>query len=174
MNRGNYVSLILWFVLLGLLQVTVLKNLVLGSYASCFIYLLPLLLIPMEASTISLLLAGFFYGLAIDTFYDTPGIHAASSVLVMYLRPAMTRLLTPGGGYHVGTQLSPSELGWGWILSYFIPLILIHHMALFFIEAGNLGMFWVTVGKATMSSIFTLGLCLVIMYVRMPQKSSRL
>jgi hypothetical protein len=35
-------------------------------------------------------------------------------------------------------------------------------------------MFWVTLGKATMSSIFTLVVSLIILYIRMPQKGSRL
>ena len=174
MNRGNYISLVASFLILGLLQVTVLKNLVLGSYSSCFIYILPLLLIPLEVGTITLMVVGFIFGISIDTFYDTPGIHAASSVLVMYLRPVLIRILTPGGGYDVGTQISAADLGWVWILSYFIPLIFIHHLALFFIEAGYLGMFWLTLGKAFMSMLFTLFVSLTILYIRMPQKSSRL
>jgi hypothetical protein len=174
MNRSNYISLAAAFIILGLLQVTVLKNLVLGNYSSCFIYILPLLLIPLEVSAIALMATGFLYGISIDTFYDTPGIHAASAVLIMYLRPGLIRILTPGGGYDAGTQISAAELGWGWVLSYLIPLIFIHHVALFFIEAGNLGMFWVTLGKATMSSIFTLVVSLIILYIRMPQKGSRL
>ncbi len=174
MNRGNYVSLIISFILLGLLQVTVLKNLLIGNYASCFIYILPLLLIPLEVSSITLMLIGFAYGISIDTFYDTPGIHAASTVLVMYLRPGMIRLLTPGGGYDAGTKIAPSDLGWGWILSYLVPLLFVHHLALFFIEAGSVGMFWVTLGKAALSSIFTLIMSMMILYIRMPQKGSRL
>ncbi len=173
MNR-SYLELALSLVFLTLLQVTLLRNLVVFDYASCFIYILPLLIFPMETSLITLMFVGFALGISVDTFYDTQGIHAASCVLMMYFRPVVIRLLTPGGGYDAGTRLSPEELGWGWMLMYFIPLILMHHLALFFIEAGNVNMFWLTLGKALFSSLFTLTIILLVLYIRMPQKSSRL
>lgn len=173
MNRA-YIELIVWFFLLSLLQVTLLKNLVLFNNAVSFVYILPLLIFPMEASLITLMLLGFSLGLVIDTFFDTQGIHAAACVLMVYLRPMVIRLLTPGGGYDAGTRLGPEDLGWGWTLLYLMPLILIHHLALFFIEAGNLNMFWFTLSKAFFSSLFTLIIILLALYIKMPQKSSRL
>lgn len=174
MNRGNYIAAAIWFVVLGLLQVTVLRNLMVFDTGSCFIYVLALVLVPLELSAVILMIIGFLYGIAIDTFYDTAGIHAASSVLVMYLRPGLIRLLTPGGGYDAGTRLAPGDLGWTWMISYLAPLIFIHHLALFFIEAGNLTTFWLTLGKAALSAVFTLLVSLLILYVRMPQRRSRL
>lgn len=174
MNRNSYVGLFVVFLLTGVLQVTILRNLVLFDYASCFIYLLPLLVLPMELSAVSLLLIGFLFGISIDTFYDTPGIHAGSCVLIMYLRPAVLRLLTPGGGYDTGTRLTPADLGWGWFTSYVLPLVFVHHLALFFIESGNLEMFWLTLGKAISSTIFTLLVSLVFMYISSRPKGSRL
>ena len=173
MNR-SYIEPAILFVFLTFLQVTFLRNLVLFEYASSFIYILPLLILPIETSLITLMLIGFALGIVVDSFYDTQGIHAAACVLMMYLRPVVIRLLTPGGGYDASTKLSPDELGWGWILLYLTPLVLIHHLTLFFIEAGNLNMFWLSLGKGFFSSFFTLILILLALYIRMPQKSSRL
>ena len=41
------------------------------------------------------MLWAFFFGLTIDVFSDTPGMNAAATVLLAFLRPSLLRLFTP-------------------------------------------------------------------------------
>ena len=38
---------------------------------------------------------GFFFGLAVDILSDTPGMNAAATVLLAFLRPTFLRLFVP-------------------------------------------------------------------------------
>lgn len=174
MNRRGYVLVVGNFLVFSLLQVTVLRHLILFDYAYCFIYVLPLLLLPLEIGPLPLMAIGFAQGLVMDSFYDMAGIHAAGSVFIMYLRPRVIRMLTPGGGYDPGVRPSPDDLGWGWFLSYAAPLMFLHHLFLFFLEAGQWALFWSSLTKAIFSTVFTLTVSSLVLYFRMPQKRRRL
>ena len=50
--------------------------------ALCFIYLLIILHLPVNISTISLLVISFLVGLTVDMFYDTGGIHAVGTTFI--------------------------------------------------------------------------------------------
>ena len=150
------------FVLFILLQGMVFKNIILFDYAFCFIYLYFLLGLPVDLRPISAILIGFAMGLCIDFFYDTGGIHAASSVFIMFLRDRWLNSITPQGGYDVGVSPSLRISGALWYAGYAIPVILVHHLTLFFIEAYGLSHFWFTLYKAILSTLFTFVMCMVI------------
>jgi len=137
MNRGS-ILFIFRFVVFILLQVLLFKDLILFDRAFCFVYLGFLLLLPIELGPLLIISIGFFTGLSVDVFYDSLGIHAASSVLIMFLRPYWVSLLTPQGGYEIGARPNIMTLGFMWFLVYSLPLILIHNFALFFSRG-----FWV-------------------------------
>ena len=95
------------------------------------------------------------FGIIIDMFYDSLGLHAFACVLVMYFRNYWLSLLTPQGGYDSTASPSLAMSGVQWFLVYTFPLVFLHHAFLFFIEVGGFGMFWFTLGKVFVSAIFT-------------------
>ena len=88
-------------------------------------------------------------------FYDHAGMHAAAAVAVAYLRNYWLRAITPQGGYEVGVVPTIANNGLIWFLSYSVPLITVHHIMLFFIEAGGFGYWGLSLGKAFASVLFT-------------------
>lgn len=169
MNRSLVISIISFFLFL-ILQVLLLKKLVLFNTAFCFLYIAFILLLPTETNPLMLMVVGFALGLLVDMFYDRQGMHAAATVAVAYLRNYWLGLITPQGGYDVGSLPSLATNGLGWFLSYATPLVFIHQTILFFIEAGGFDFFGLTTGKIFSSLLFTMLLFLMHQYL-FPQKS---
>lgn len=154
MNRITPQQIIL-FVIYLLYQVMILQNVVVYHTAFCFLYVLYLILLPVESNPIVLMVFGFLMGLAVDMFYESIGLHAFASVMIMYVRNYWLNSLTPQGGYDSNSVPSVAMNGVQWFLVYAVPLIFLHHSLLFFLEAGGFGMFWFTLWKVLTSTVFT-------------------
>jgi hypothetical protein len=154
MNRLTPQQIILFFIYL-LYQVMILQNVVLFHTAFCFLYVLYLILLPVDSNPLLLMLFGFLMGFAVDMFYESIGLHAFASVLIMYIRNSWLNSLTPQGGYDSNSVPSMAMNGVQWFLVYSVPLIFLHHTILFFMEAGGFGMFWFTLWKVITSTVFT-------------------
>ena len=157
----HYASFIIYLIV----QVMLLKNLVLFNTAFCFFYIAFVLFLPVETSTLILMLAGFILGLSIDIFYDSIGVHAGALVFISYIRNVWLNRVTPQGGYDGGDLPTLAANGLQWFLVYAIPMIFVHHFILFFLEAGGFSMFGYTLLKIVMSTFFTLSFILMIQYL---------
>jgi hypothetical protein len=155
MKARSYIFSVISFFLYVGVQVLLIKNLVLYNTAYCFLYVAFILLLPLEISTIWLLLIAFITGFSVDIFYDSLGINAAACVLLAFIRPYWLSLVTPRGGYEDVRIPKLKTLGFFWFLSYALPLIFIHHLALFYLEAGGFQMFFVTFSKVIFSAFLT-------------------
>ncbi|MCU0418934.1 MAG: Rod shape-determining protein MreD [Cyclobacteriaceae bacterium] len=164
MTRSLIIQIISFFAYL-LLQVLLLKNLVLFNVAFCFFYVAFILLLPLETNSLSLLVVSFLMGFLVDVFYDSLGIHTAACVLVAYLRKYWLAAITPQGGYDAGASPAIAASGLQWFIVYALPLLFVHHAALFFIEAAGFGLFWHSMLKIIGSVLFTLTLMVLFQYL---------
>lgn len=168
MSRVNILQIVSLFIYL-FYQVLVLQNVVLFHTAFCFLYIAYLLLLPVETNPLILMIIGFAFGFAVDLFYESIGLHAFACVMLMYVRNYWLGSITPQGGYDNNAIPSMNLAGTQWFLVYTMPLIFIHHLVLFFVEAGGFGMFWYTLLKAIASTFFTT-LALLIAQFLFPNK----
>ncbi len=157
-------------VLLLALQVLVVRNLVLFDYAFAFVYVGIILLWPRETNPLWLLLLAAGIGLLVDVFYDTLGIHAAATTLLAFLRPTVLKLIMPSGGYELGDETRISSMGVSWFVRYAVPLLVIHHLTLFFIEAAEVALLPLAMLKALASAGLTLLLLLLFQYALEPAR----
>ncbi|MBD8488535.1 rod shape-determining protein MreD [Echinicola sp. CAU 1574] len=155
MNSKNIISSVGAIVLYFLIQILVLKNLVLFGMAFCFLYIIYLLLLPIEIKTIPLMLIAFILGFAIDIFYDSMGLHTASAVVLAFLRKPWLQVITPTGGYDSNTPPSLLNMGIGWFLMYSLPLILIHQLTFFFIDNIATSLYIPMIYRTLSSTAFT-------------------
>ena len=155
MTFREIVSSVLLFLLYLILQILLVRNLVLFDYAFCFVYIACILLLPNETSLTLLLIIAFVTGIIIDTFYDTLGMHAAASVLMAYCRPLIVRAQIDVPGLETRIDFSLKELGVWPFFRYVLILALIHHSALFFIEASSLTLLVPTLIRVAASTLFT-------------------
>src|SRR2546428_1587836 len=115
-------NIVRFFVLL-LLQVLIVKNIHLGRYFIFFPYILFILLLPFNTNKPLVLLLAFIYGLCIDLFYDTQGMHASACVFLGLVRGVVLKLLSPREGYEENQQPTFAYIGSAWFISYSLLLI---------------------------------------------------
>jgi hypothetical protein len=133
--------------------------------AFCFIYLAFLLSIPINTNRILAMFIGLLTGLVIDIFSDSLGIHTAACILLMHVRYYILQWSTPQGGYDSGALPSVPSMGLQWYVTYSLPLILVHQLSLFYIEAGGVGTFFFTLSKVLLSTLFTLFVIVLFQYL---------
>ena len=164
MNRSTIIQTLSFFLYLTV-QILIFKNAVLFHTAFCFIYIAYLLLLPVETNPLTLMFIGFAMGLVMDMFYDSLGLHALSSVLIMYLRNHWLMRLTPQGGYDTYAIPGIGMSGAQWFLVYITPLILVHQSVLFFTEVGGFQYVGYTLVKVLSSTVFTILVIFIVQYL---------
>ena len=150
-----YLRSILRFFTLILLQVLLLDNIQMGGYLSPYFYVIFILLLPFETPKWLLLSLAFIMGLSIDLFNGTPGMHAAASVFMAFLRPFTLKNFSPRDGYETGSFPRIHFYGIEWFAKYAIILVLSHHFFLFFIEAFRFSDIFFTLGRIILNTILT-------------------
>jgi hypothetical protein len=154
MNSKTIISSLTGFFVYFLVQVFVLKNLVIFDMAFCFLYVFYILLLPIETKTIPLMLIAFILGILIDIFYDSLGIHTASTVALAFVRNTWIQINIPTGGYDENVQPSILNMGAGWFFTYSVPLILFHHFIFFYIDYLGTGLYLPVVNRIVSSAAF--------------------
>ena len=77
---------IVWFVVLVLVQVEILNHVHIMGYATPMVFIYYVLALNSEIPCKSLLFQAFLLGLCVDVFSNTPGMHAAASTLLAFIR----------------------------------------------------------------------------------------
>ena len=153
MNRLSIKQLILNFICYLLLQLPLIHRITLFDRAFGFFYVGFLLLLPVGLSRLYLMLIGFFTGLLVDIFSNTPGMHAFACVLIMFLRNAWLSIVENDwremGNINIVT-LKP--LGF---FAFILPLVFVHHMVLFIVENGGLHLLGMLSSKIFLSTVFS-------------------
>jgi rod shape-determining protein MreD len=144
------------FIILVLLQVLLFNNIRFSGYVNPYIYIMFILLLPVEIPAWILLTISFFTGLTIDFFTSTPGMHAGATVLAGYVRPYVLRIISPRDGYEPGATPSMAVYGFRWFLFYSFLIIIVHHFALFYLEVFRFADFFRTFLRVILSSAFSL------------------
>ncbi len=156
---------ILRFIILLLIQVLILNHIHFSGYINPYLYVLFILLLPFQTPHWLLLVAAFLMGISVDLFSNTPGMNAAASVFMAYIRPGVIRLLESGKNYEAGMTPGIRDLGFRWFFSYSLILILAHHFLLFYLEIFRLSEFFTTFSRVVLSTIFTLILVIITQYL---------
>jgi rod shape-determining protein MreD len=143
------------FIVVILFQVLVMDNVMLNGYMIPYIYLIFILLMPFETPRWMQLLSGFALGLSMDLFTGTAGMHTAATVLIAFVRPYLLDLLAPRDGYELETFPRIHFYGFLWFLKYTLIIVLIHHLALFYLEVFQLKHFLSTLLRTFLSAILS-------------------
>lgn len=158
------------FILLVSLQVFLLNKINFFGYLNPYVYILFIMLLPFETPGWFLLLLAFLTGLVIDMFANTPGLNAAATVLMAFLRPAVINLVGNKPDYDQSGEPSMRDMGFQWFLPYAIMMVMIHHLALNLIDVFNFYEIGQTFLRVIMSSIFTIIFILLAQYMFSGQK----
>jgi rod shape-determining protein MreD len=127
-----------------------------------YLYFLFILWMPFKTPRLGLTLVGFLFGLCLDFFTKTPGLHAAACTLIAYVRPFLITLLMPKEIIEVSYS-EPSIISMGWMQYsvYVLVLTLLHHTYLVFLEWLQVGDFLYFLGKVLATTAVSLLLVLI-------------
>lgn len=159
---GTIIANILRFLLLVLLQALVIDHIDLANgWLVPYLYVLFLLMLPLNTPLSAALLIGFATGMVMDLFSSTPGMHAGACVLMAHARHLVLRALAPREGYEQGRRATITDMGLAWFTTYAGILVVVHHLWLFNMEVFRFSGMPATVVRALVSSAGTLVLVLL-------------
>ncbi|MFM2010429.1 MAG: hypothetical protein RLZZ479_820 [Bacteroidota bacterium] len=150
MNSSLFFNLFRFIILLSL-QVIVFNNINLFGFISPFPYILFIILYPVNGNKSGLLVASFLLGIILDMFSNSGGIHTTASLLLAYFRPSIFKFAF-GVSYEYQTiklndTLTPERF------SFLLVALL-----------------WDILIRTLLSSIVTLIICIIIIYLIKPNK----
>ena len=146
---STLVKNIIRFALFILIQVFVLHQVpALHRFITPYLYFLFIIWLPFGMGRSLLMFIAFIFGLTLDYFLKTPGLHAAACVLVAYVRPFLINVLIRQEGDEQN-YASPSIVSMGWAPYFMMVFILtlLHHGYLVFLEWMQFGTFLYFLGK---------------------------
>ena len=148
------------FILLVLTQVVILNNINFLGNINPYLYILFIILFPIKNNRVVFIFLSFVLGLTIDMFLDSGGIHAAASVTIAFIRPAVLKFCFGAVYEHQTIKFNTIEIGSK--LTYFSILTVLHHLILFLLEVFNATEIILILQKTLFSSIFTIILCVLV------------
>ncbi len=105
-----------------------------------YLYFLFILWLPFNINRFLLLAVGFLFGLTLDYFTGTPGLHAAPCALIAYLRPFLLNLLIPQDAIEQSySEPGIKSMGFAPYALYIALFTFIHHFYLVVIEWTQFG-----------------------------------
>jgi rod shape-determining protein MreD len=152
------------FAVLVLLQVLLLNQIHLGGFLNPYIYILFILVLPISMPQYQVLILSFLIGITVDWFSNTLGLHAASAVLIGFLRSQVMKLITIRE-IEQSDYPGLKQTGINWFLTYASVLVVIHHMFLFYLEVFTFDNFFRTLLRALLSSVFTIVIIVLSQYL---------
>lgn len=152
-------SNIVRFVVCILLQMLLFNRLWLFGICHPYVYILCLLTLPIQVPRWAEMLIGAATGLIMDCICSSPGVHMAACTLVAYLRPMMIKALVQEPD-RVVQDISSAVIGKTEYLKLLVLLTLIHHTAVFMLDAWSLAAWWLTLIRIVCSSALTILLLL--------------
>lgn len=156
------------FLLLIVAQILLFNNVNLFGYINPYPYILFVILFPVNGNKTALLLGSFLMGITLDMFCNSGGVHALASILLAYARPSIFKF-SFGLSYEYQTVklndvLTPERF------TFLLIAVVIHHFTLFFLEVFRLNFLWEILLKTLLTSLFTLLICICIIYLIKPSK----
>lgn len=167
MNSAVLVN-IFRFLLLLAIQIIVFNNMNFFGFISPFPYVLFIILYPVNGNKYGLLFASFLLGLFMDIFSNSGGFNTTACIVLAYYRPYLFKFAF-GLSYEYQTVrlndiLTPERF------IFILFSVLIHHLILFSLEAFKFTLILEVLLRTICSSIFTIVLCVIMIYLTKPNK----
>ena len=158
------------------LQIILLSNVTLFGSGQVWVYPALIVTLPMAIPRIRLLFIAFAFGLIIDIFFNTLGIHTASLVFIAFLKQPLYGLFSsymPSSSSTDSDILTIRSNGLSWFLLFGGTSIFIHHICFYMIDASGFSWFSYTIKRVVLSSLFSIISIVSLQYLIYPARSSR-
>ena len=168
MNSSSLLYNSIRFVLLLMVQVILFNSINFLGYINPYPYVLFIILFPVNGNRYALLSTSILLGLIMDLFCNSGGVHSAACITLAYLRPSIFKF-SFGLSYEYQTVklndvLTPERF------SFILIAVTVHHLCMFFMEIFALDYFWSILFRTLVSTLFTILMCILIIYLIKPSK----
>ena len=158
------------FIILVLLQVFVFNYVQWFGFLNPVIYLLFLILLPLEIPKSGQYIIAFITGFIIDAFLRTYGIQAFACVLMVFLRPNVILILNGFKPLETGVKPVPGVKDFNWILVYTLLLVFVHQITVTAFEIFQWIQWWRIIWTSAVNTFFTTFIILCIEYIFYSEK----
>ena len=124
------------YIVVMLLQVLLFDQLQLWGACHPYIYVLCLLMLPITLPHGVDMVIGAVAGIIMDIFCNSLGIHMASCILLMFIRPYLIGAIVSDKD-RLNEQISTRTLGFEGMVKYVVILVLLHHLTIFTLAAWS-------------------------------------
>ncbi len=152
------------FLLLLILQEFVFDNINLGGVVNPYIYIMFIILLPLDTPGWLLLILGFGSGAAVDFMSGTAGLQTIVSTWLAFVRPTVVGLFLGKELVYEGGIPTAGRVGTAKFLRYVTVLVLLFNLPLFILEDPS-GAVWMIALRIVLSSIFSIG---IIYFLHLP------
>ena len=167
---NNVFAQIFRFLILITLQVLICNNIHLFGFLNPQLYVLALLLLPIELKKSAQYMIAFFTGLTVDFFLQTFGIHALACLILIAVRPAFVFILSGSRPQDAILKPIPGVKDFKWLVLYTIGLVFIHQLIVTGVETFTwtewLRISWISIAN----TLFTTVIILAIEYTFISEK----
>ena len=154
MDNSAILTNIIRFVSLVLLQVLLLNHINFLGYINPYLYILFIIIYPLDGNRSLLIFLSFLLGLSVDFFGDSGGIHAAACALIAYMRPLILKF-----SFGVSYEYNMIKINKAPIIeriTYISLMVFVHHLVLFSLEIFGLSHVLLLLKSTLFSGIFSI------------------
>lgn len=160
------------FIILLIVQVLICNHIHFLGFLNPYIYLLALLLLPLNLHKSWQYIIAFCTGLIVDLFQMTFGIHAAASLVMMAVRPYLILALNVNKQKLAPEVPLPGRRDFKWLLVYTYLIVLAHQVVVTMIELWSFQRFGYTAITMLVNALFTTLIILCVEYLFTPLKKT--
>lgn len=142
-------------ILIILVQIVVLNNVNMLGYICPYLYLMCIMMLPINLNGSFILLFSFLVGLVVDLFCGTLGLHAASTVVMGAVFKLTTHAFHGRNDTKPGTVTDINTVGLDTYILFTLTLVSIHHVLLFFLDTFSFSHFFTTLKYALLNIALT-------------------
>lgn len=143
-----------YFIAIVVAQIFIFNNIEFSGYINPLFYVLYIILLPAKMPAWARIISTFLLGFILDMFSQTPGLNAATSLLLGYIQPFILYAFKTND-FDGNQNSSMSQLGFQWFITYSSVMIVIHHVIYFMLEVFRFTNFFDTILRIILSSIAT-------------------
>ncbi len=145
------------YFLVMLLQVLLFDQLQLLGVCHPYIYILCLLMMPITLPHSADMIIGAVVGLIMDIFCNSLGVHTASCIFIMFIRPYLIGAIVNDKD-RLNEQITLRTLGMEPLLKYVVILVLAHHLMVFLLAAWSWSHIGFVAVETIVSSLITISI----------------
>jgi rod shape-determining protein MreD len=157
--------------LLLALQFALFNNIVIGMGIIVFVYIYFILILPIKTPGWAMLLIGFITGLAVDSVFNTGGIHAFATVFISFLRMSVLKTVIQTFDFEAISKPGIQSMGFMNFSKYALSMAFVHNLLIYFIELFHFKMFFHSILVVIINTLITAFICILLDAVFKKEKS---